>query len=113
MLGNLLMPAVVVSAAIGLAPSAQADSDQDAKYVQALDILGVPYGSASSAVGAGHATCAGFAKNPAWSQLTNAARKSGYTDSQAGQMVGAAVVGVFCPQYAATMEAQERQAKLT
>jgi hypothetical protein len=71
--------------------------------------MGVPYSTPLQADKVGHAVCQAVGDGATWSQVTNWGTKNGYTDTQAGQLAGAAV-GAFCSQYTAAIQTQERQA---
>jgi hypothetical protein len=95
-------------AALALAGPAHADSD-DVEYVTVLDKLHIHYESPQIAAQAGRELCTGLDNGLTWSTLVNAGTKAGYSGYQAGEIVGAAV-GIYCPEYGSTIQAEEQQA---
>ena len=87
-----------LTAATLFAPPALADSDVDAKFIDALNTGGVPYPSPENAIALGRMVCGDLLRGYTYFDAVKVVTEMNHswTDSQDSYLVGVAV-GVYCP----------------
>lgn len=87
------------------AATARADPDQVsvASYLQTLDQAHVPYDNAGEMVDLGNTVCRQARGGTALDEVGQNVINNGFTPSQAGFIMGAAV-GIFCPDMQSAMD---------
>lgn len=93
---------VLTGAGIGWAAQADADPNEWA-YIAALDSEGIYYSSEAAAIDAGESVCEGLDAGLSLRAIGAVAMNAGYSASDAGYILGAAV-GAFCPEYSYLIE---------
>jgi Protein of unknown function (DUF732) len=87
----------LVVATLFAAP-AHADSDTDAKFIQALDVGTVPYTNTHDAIALGQMVCSDLSRGYTYYDAVKVVTEMNHTwtDAQDSYLVGVAV-GVYCP----------------
>ncbi len=99
LLATGIVPAVGLLGALGTAPTAHADANDDA-FLAALKAKNITYESAQAAVNSGHTVCHELDAGQTPEQVANDVLTSSHLDGyHAGYFVGVSI-RAYCPKYA-------------